>query len=212
MKQRTSQTIYRYWNEVRGTRMAPTRLEIEPGRITEILSESFILESGPDQSFVFRLAGTRICDQYGIEMRGASFLSLAGAEHIDVLEEKLHAVITQGAVGVFEFEASADDGRTVVFEAVVLPLLHSGQAVSRFLGTITAIDPPVWLGTKPLTPSGLLRAEVQWPDGRPHAVIERGRKQSPFIPGFTAARIVRHQRRQFRVFEGGRDVRGKPLR
>src|SRR5947209_8169807 len=85
MKQRTSQIIYRYWNEVRGTRLAPTRLEIEPGRIAEVLSETFILENTDTGSYVFRLAGTRICDQFGHELRGRSFLDMAGDDSAHVL-------------------------------------------------------------------------------------------------------------------------------
>src|SRR4051812_13786849 len=44
MQQRTLQTLYGYWNEVRAGRLAPQRLEIEPSRIAGILSETFMLE------------------------------------------------------------------------------------------------------------------------------------------------------------------------
>ncbi len=44
MKQRTIQTLYAYWNELRAGRVAPRRLEIEPARIGSILPETFMLE------------------------------------------------------------------------------------------------------------------------------------------------------------------------
>ena len=44
MKQRTIQTLYAYWNELRAGRIAPRRLEIEPSRISSILPETFMLE------------------------------------------------------------------------------------------------------------------------------------------------------------------------
>ena len=42
--QRSLQTLYGYWNELRAGRLAPQRLEIEPSRIAGILSETFMLE------------------------------------------------------------------------------------------------------------------------------------------------------------------------
>jgi hypothetical protein len=203
MKQRTSQILYRYWNEVRGTRLAPTRFEIEPGRITEILSETFIVEGGGEGSFKFRLAGTRMCEQLGRELRGREFLELFSGDDENVLRRSLEAVTGQGAVGIYEIEARDPAGRPVTFEVVLLPLVHTGQTISRYLGAVSAIDPPLWLGTVPLTPTGLLRHALHWPDGRPHEVIARG-NQAPFLQGLASARVVRHQRRQFRVLDGGR--------
>jgi hypothetical protein len=202
MKQRTSQILYRYWNEVRGTRLAPTRFEIEPGRITGILSETFILE-GDGLSFKFRLAGTRMCEQLGRELRGKEFLELFGEDDVAVLSRSIEAITAQGAVGVFELEARDASERAVTFELILLPLVHTGRTVSRYVGAMSAIDAPVWLGTQPLRPTGLLRHSLHWPDGRPHEVIARG-NQAPFLPGLATARIVRNQRRQFRVLDGGR--------
>ena len=45
---------------------------------------------------------------------------------------------------------------------------------------------------------------THWPDGRPHAVVHQAERQSPLIAGLSEARIVRHNRRQFRVLDGGR--------
>lgn len=204
MKSRTSQILYRYWNEVRGGRLAPTRLEIEPSRITEILSETFILEAADGGAFPFRLAGTRICEHLGTELRGRDFVDLVGSEHAATVDEVLAAVTAQGAVARLELEATADDGRIVVFETILLPLLHARQTVSRYLGAMAALEPPPWLGNTALSVRGLVGHELVWPDGRPHAVVERGGNQSPFLPGMLGARVVRQDRRQFRVLDGGR--------
>ena len=74
MKQKTSQILFAYWNEVRGSRVAPRRFEIEPSRISEILPETFILERLDRETYRFRLAGTRICEEFGQELRGTNFL------------------------------------------------------------------------------------------------------------------------------------------
>lgn len=204
MKNRTSQLLYGYWNEVRGDRLAPSRFEIEPSRISEILSETFILERGHGQTYPFRLAGTKICEYFGLELRGRDILDLVLDEDREALEPMLQAVTEQGAVAVLCIEAQDQHARPVTFEVLVMPLLHGEPTVQRYLGSITAIDPPVWLGHEKLEPSGLLQQTTIWPDGRPHAVIERSRRQAPFLPAFANARVVRQNRRQFRILDGGR--------
>jgi len=203
MQSRTSQILFRYWNEVRGSRIAPTRLEIEPARITQILSETFILEAAEIGGYLFRLAGTRICEHLGYELRGCDFLDIAGEEHAPVLEQIMGEVTSKGAVATIEVEMSALDDRVVRFEIMVLPLVHGKQTVSRYLGSITAIDAPAWLGTVVLQPLRLVDHELHWPDGRPHAVVERSGNQTPFVPAMVGARVVRQDRRQFRVLQGG---------
>jgi len=204
MKSRTSQILYRYWNEVRGNRLAPTRLEIEPARITDILSETFILETAEIGGYVFRLAGTRICENVGMEFRGRDFLDIAGEQFAPALDDILATVTQKGAVASLVVEMAAHDGRPVLFDVLVLPLVHTRQTIARYLGSMTPIDPPVWLGTLALTPQRLVDHEVIWPEGRPHAVVERSGHQAPFVPAMAGARLVRQDRRQFRVLEGGR--------
>jgi len=68
------QTLYSYWNEVRRGRIAPQRLEIEPSRIAAILSETFMLEVLKPDTYPYRLAGTRLCEMFGSELRGKNFL------------------------------------------------------------------------------------------------------------------------------------------
>ena len=208
MKQRTSHILFGYWNEVRGTRLAPSRLEVEPSRFSEILAETFILERVDSRTYSFRLAGTRICDHFGVELRGRNFIDLAGEAGRGPVELDLASVTDQGAVAVLELEAIDTEERSVRFEVVVLPLMHGQQTVSRYLGAISAIDQPAWLGNTPLKAKSVISHTLLWPDGRPHAVLARNNRQAPFLPELVGARIVRFNRRQFRVLDGGRKVPG----
>ncbi len=202
MKQPTTRILYGYWNDVRGSRLAPTRFEIEPSRMASVLSETFILERAEDGTYPFRLAGTRICEQFGRELRGEDFLGLTGSDRRAV-SRALGAVTQAGAVLVLEIEAETGDGRTALFEALVLPLVHPATDVTRYLGTITAIEPQPWLGSEPLRTSWLIAHDVVWPEGPPDAASDDDR-QIPFSPELAAARIVRSARRQFRILDGGR--------
>jgi hypothetical protein len=211
MKQRTSQVLYAYWNDVRGDRMAPRRFEIEPSRIAAILPETFILERLTAETFRFRLAGTRICEQLGIELRGTDFLDLWTGEDRDLVQRDLATLARQGGAGLLEAEALTASGQGVRLELLLLPLVHTQNSVDRLLGALSPIDAPAWLGTERATRYRLLRHEVIWPDGRPHSLIERNH-QAPFHATIQTARLVRSDRRQFRVYDGGRSETGNKLR
>jgi hypothetical protein len=230
MKQRTSQILFAYWNEVRAGRIAPRRFEIEPSRIGGILSETFILErvvtterTGPIQSapeakpvYRYRLAGTKLCDQFGDDFRGRDFLDDWDLDDRATLEEALTGMSERGGVSVITFEAASKAGpgkpaadratgarKRLAFEAIMLPLVHTSGSLDRFLGCMSPIDEPAWLGTERLVDKSLLRCELIWPDGRPFPVIEKSRHQTPFLAEIRNARLVRSERRQFRVYDGG---------
>lgn len=202
MKQSTTKTLYGYWDATRGNRMAPRRFEIEPARIADILSDTLILERNDDTAFRFRLAGTRICDTFGQELRGSSFTEGWSADDRSTLQRHLGVISRQAGVGVFQFEAETAEGRTARFEILLLPLMHTRETVDRILGCIVAIDQPDWLGHEPLVARRLLSAEIVWPAGR-EPVPEPQRQQAPFRTHIQDARIVRADRRQFRVYDGG---------
>ena len=204
MHNKTTQALYGYWNEVRAGRLAPQRLEIEPSRIAGILSETFMLERIDAGTYQYRLAGTRLCEMFGSELRGRNFLNDWSEEDRHALARDLASVCERGAVAIIGLEGSSDRRRRVELEAILLPLVHAGQKISRIIGAMSATSAPHWLDNEPLLSRRLRRHELIWPDGRPHAVVERAGRQVPFLPARAQMRIVKTGRRQFRVFEGGR--------
>ena len=203
MKQKINQTLYAYWNEVRQDRIAPRRFEIEPSQIAPILPNTFVLERIDSETFRFRLAGTAICDAFRREFRDSNFLD-GWAEDDRVSIERMFAVVTQqGGVGLIDIEAATLDGRIALFEAIVLPLVHTRDSVDRVLGALSPLAPPDWLGCEALTDKRIRNIEIIWPNGRPQTVIDALHRQVPFLPHIRKARIVRSDRRQFRVYDGG---------
>lgn len=204
MRTRTSQLLYAYWNDVRGSRLAPRRFEIEPSRIAAVLPETFILERVDFETYRFRLAGTRICEQVGVELRGSDFLEGWTAEDRVTLQRALLSISQQGGVLTLEVRATGrEPTRQVDFEIIMLPLLHLAPTADRYLGCWCALDAPSWLGAEKLTSCAVTACEIVWPDGRPHAVVERQERQVPFLPHVRSSRLVRVDRRQFRVYDGG---------
>ncbi|MCB1519780.1 MAG: PAS domain-containing protein [Hyphomicrobiaceae bacterium] len=203
MKSKTSQLLFTYWNEVRNGRLAPRRFEIEPSRITPILPETFILERLDADTYRFRLAGTRICEDFGTELRGTNFLDGWSQDDHITLNRHLRAIAQQGGVGVVTFEAAAISGECATFECILLPLVHTRDTVDRFLGALSRVGSVEHQQAAGRFRRHLVGTEVIWPDGKPHSVVVSQHRQVPFLPHVRNARIVRVDRRQFRVYEGG---------
>lgn len=200
MKQQASCVLFEYWNEVRGTRLAPSRLDIEPARIAAILPECFIIERSESGTYRFRLAGTKICESFGAEFRGQDFLAPWQADDRAALAAQLSLVMQQGAVSLVEFEAWGMR-RPVRFEAIFCPLCQS-SSIDRLLGTMSAISPPDWLGTEPLGRRLLLRHELIWAHREARKARQAAAAASP-PPWVRQARLIRSGRRQFLVYDGG---------
>lgn len=203
MRHKTTQVLYAYWNQLRGSRMAPRRFEIEPGGIGEILPDTFILERHDAGTFPYRLAGTRLTERFGREFRGQNFFDDWSAGDAASLRARLNTTSVQGGAALFLIEAESASRKAATLEMIVLPLIHMQAYADRFLGAVSVLDSPSWLANEPITACRLLADEVIWPDGRPHAVLEVTDRQAPFVPHVRRARIVRQDHRQFRVFDGG---------
>lgn len=204
MKERTSQLLYAYWNDVRGDRVAPRRFDIEPSRITAILPDTFILERLSRTEYAFRLAGTRLCELFGREFRGTNLLQLLDEQaDREALERVLESVCREGAAGIVTLEARDRADRGLRLEMLLLPLVHSGLEISRVLGSLVASGASTWLGQETILAPRLKTFNLVWPDGRPHALLEKSDRQAPFVRGARHSRIVHSERRSFRVYEGG---------
>lgn len=191
MQQPTSRQLFAYWDHIRNGRMAPRRFEIEPAKIAGLLRDTFIAECTGLLSFRFRLAGTRICQHFGRELRGVDFLSLWSIGDRDAIGSLVRNILNDGAVGHGTFQAYTKTGREASFEFTLMPLVHTGSAINRLLGSITAIEPPFWLGAEPLATFEVLDLHLHWPDGSPAFMKNEG------------AKVVRLVRKRFRVLEGG---------
>lgn len=213
MRHHATQAIFTYWNELRAGRRAPRRLEIDPQRLGGLLLDSFILERTSRTSFDFRLAGTRVSRWLGTDLRTRNFFALWGEADRAMLERHFAGIVELGRVGLFTGEAIFGPGpeaaqETVTFELIVLPLMHTGQAIDRLLCLLVAHDDrsPTLSGAAQAIK--LLAAEEVWPDGAAEDRLGVADAPPALHPTVRTARIVRDGRRQFRVYQGGRPADG----
>ena len=213
MRFKSSKILYAYWDELRGSRIAPRRFEIEPSRIADILPETFILEKVAAKGYRYRLAGTRVCDRLGEQYRGMDFLSCWGKKDRAVLARDLDTVSEHGAVLVADVEARYSDGPRVKLELLILPLLHTHRSIDRYMGLVCASSVSCGLGQEPLASIRLKNTYLHWPVNEfIEPVADMSDKQSVFKPHVRHSRVVRVNRRSFRVYEGGLSHQGKDER
>lgn len=206
------QKLFEYWNVVRAGRLAPRRLEIEPASLAPILADTFMLERGDGDTYPFRLAGTRLCEIFGAELRGADFLDGWSAADKATLVLNLNTVCSQAAVLRLASTAASDVHHTIDMETILLPLVHAGDTIGRLIGATAVPSDPHWLGFERLKRKKLLNCEVVWPDGRPHSVIARAASKQPFVRDIGPVHVVRNEGRTFRVLQGGRTDTDPPKR
>jgi hypothetical protein len=203
MQQRTLQILYAYWNGLRGGRVAPSRLEIDPSRVGGILPEIFLVERVDAATYSYRLAGTRLCEMFGRELRGTNMLDGFSAADRALLAHDLALTCGQGAGTHLVVEASAGSSRRVQLETLLLPLMQAGTVIERVIGATSAIASPHWLGHDKLVDKRLLSHEPIWPDGRPRLGVP---SVAPVAAAPAPPATIGHKgdRRAFRVLDGGR--------
>ncbi|NOZ32604.1 MAG: PAS domain-containing protein [Alphaproteobacteria bacterium] len=179
MQKQSTRDLFTYWNELRGTRSAPERRDIDPVRIRGALANTFILEADDDNGFTFRLAGSHLCSAYCRELKSRSFVGLWSEKDQDAIETLIKAVTEDHAVALINFSATAYHGAQLGFETILLPLKHNGATNTRIIGALTALTEPYWLGTHPVMEQRISGLRLIWPDD--HTAALPGRDLSTAI-------------------------------
>jgi len=215
MQKKSSKVLFDYWNELRGSRSAPDRRNLDPTRIREVLANTFILEAEDETAYRFRLAGSHLCATYCRELKSRSFTGLWHAKDVEAMETLVRAVTEDHAVALITFQGHADNGSTTSFEMILLPLRHNGNTTARMLGALTALDTPYWLGSSPILGQRVTGLRLIWPDDpeyRPANIdteVERG--DVAWVEGAgptpVPARVFGNEARRYAhlaVIDGGR--------
>jgi hypothetical protein len=211
MKHNGSMDLFHYWNRLRKGRRAPRRTEIEPVDIKTLLADTFILERDTRGESVFRLAGTRLCATFGRELKGFSFPSLWREKDRRLVARLVYGVFQSKSVIVITFDGRSQNGRSIGFELLLLPL-DGGVENPRAMGIISSAEKPFWLGADPITDALIDSVRVVDPDRELMFLRDRAAVTvPPLVPSTSAlaqpvgsldgARRIRH----LVVLPGGRE-------
>ncbi|MCP5411227.1 MAG: PAS domain-containing protein, partial [Alphaproteobacteria bacterium] len=142
MKHKNSHLLVGYWSRLRQGRDVPDQTDIDPRAIKRLLSYTFILDCENPARPVYRLAGTALCERFGFELKGTSFLAHWESQSGLALSSLLRQALKQHQpVCLSSIAATADNGM-VELETVLTPVTFNGGTANRFFGMVQMLSDP----------------------------------------------------------------------
>jgi len=162
LNQPVSKAVYDYWNALRNGRATPRRGDVDPAGLRSVLPHVMLLERIRADEIVFRLAGTRICQAFGRELRDYAVQSLWDNSHRSLIGAALGASLKRAAPLLLRFRAHALGREPRDGEMMMLPLLDKTGGATLWLASFAFSRDP--LGEKAFTRLELIRAEAVTPN------------------------------------------------
>lgn len=141
MRHPHSQLLLDHWRFERGETLAPRKAEIEPRAIKDHLAFAFLLKREAGDRFSFSLAGTGLCDLFGQELRGQSFVHLWADASRSAARTALIRVSNLSVPTVASTVGETADLRPMPAEILLLPYADERGEANWVLGHFQALDP-----------------------------------------------------------------------
>jgi len=132
MKNNIAEEVLNYWEDLRQGRLVPKRSEIDPRKFRTALNYTFILEASTPDNIRFRLAGNKLCDCMGMEMRGMPAYAMFDMSSRNNFNQALQNALARPEL--------LDIQLTPTAKMLLLPMANEEDAINRILGCVT-VDP-----------------------------------------------------------------------
>jgi len=168
MKHKDSHRLVGYGSRLRKGREVPDQTDIDPRAIKRLLSYTFILDYENPARPLYRLAGTALCERFGFELKGTSFLGHWEAQSGLALSPLLRqAIKLRQPVCLTSIAVTADNGMAEL-ETVLTPVSFNGGEPVRFFGMTQMLSDPApllgrYIAYQRLIGSQLLQEEEPMP-------------------------------------------------
>lgn len=142
MKHKNSHLLVGYWGRLRKGRDVPDQTDVDPRAIKRMLAYTFILDMTQIARPTYRLAGTGLCERFGMELKGSNFLAhwetQSGVALASLLKQALRM---KKPVCLSSIAATASNGM-VELETTLVPVSFNGTEATRFLGLVQVLGDP----------------------------------------------------------------------
>jgi len=142
MKHKNSHLLVGYWSRLRRGRTIPDQLDIDPRAIKRMLSYTFILDCADPGRPIYRLAGTSLCERFGFELKGTSFLAHWESQSGLSLAPLLRQALRLGQPLCLSSVAATIDNGMAELETILTPVSFNGGAPARFFGLVQVLSDP----------------------------------------------------------------------
>lgn len=131
-----------YWDALRGTQTYPSRSDVDPTAIRQLLPYTLLLDADPDEGKArFRLAGEAVNTFYGFNVRGMTWAEVRarvqaeGGTFTTSLVNLQYRRVAQGGVGAYRQGVSIRAGASYLHYArILLPLSDDDARVDAMIG------------------------------------------------------------------------------
>ena len=190
MKHRNSHLLVGYWSRIRRGRDVPDQTDVDPRAIKRMLSQVFILESSDPGRAAFRLAGTWLCDRFGFELKGTSFLATWEAQSRNPMIALLRqSLATRQPICISSIGSTADS-TMVEIETILAPLSFGSDGPTRFIGMVQLLGDSGAIAGKPIAYQRLVGSKLIQeaeptstlsPPPPPPGDVSRGHPKAPHL-------------------------------
>jgi hypothetical protein len=160
MKHRNSHLLIGYWSRLRSGRDVPDQSDIDPRAIKRMLSQVFILDARDPARPFYRLAGTKLCDRFGLELRGTSFYAHWEAQARDRLVLLLRQSLQMKQPLWLSAIGTTSNCAMMEMETVLAPLASGAGAPQRFLGIAQFLGDSTQLGGRSIAYERLIDSRL----------------------------------------------------
>lgn len=126
-----------YWETLRAGRLAPYRSEVDPREFEHALENMFILEVVGHEMIRVRLAGMKLCEMMGMEVRGMSPRAFMMPEDRGRFDQIVLDVVNKPAVTELVVETVDYNGKSGTAYLLLMPLRSDFGEITRILGCIS---------------------------------------------------------------------------
>ncbi len=164
----SSRALFRYWESTRAERSAPSRADLDLGKIRNLVPNLFIVEYATTaRMFRWRLAGTAICELYRRELTGTNMLTGWDGFETDIISRFLNTTMTGRQPSVLRFRLQTDRGQLIGTELMAFPLLAADGVTTHVFGGLFAFRETFTLGYSAITHFQLSSARSVWTENLP---------------------------------------------
>jgi hypothetical protein len=187
-----TRALFRHWEAIRGENSAPRHAQLDLGRIGELVPSLFLAEHSFRHGYVWRLAGTQVCDLWRRELTGMPIAADWDRFEKDTIDRLFDGVVRKHQPFILRFRLTSSLGHLIAAEMIGLPLLARHVKMTHVLGAVMPLRGLAMLGYDAISRLEIQSARVIWTEPVPFpSPASAARTEETFTP--------------FEIITGGRE-------
>ena len=160
MKHKNSHLLVGYWSRLRKGRDLPDQCDVDPRAIKRMLSQIFILDATDSDHPIYRLAGTTLCQRFGMELKAANFLTHWESKSRSALTLLLRQSLRMRQPVCLSATATTAECGMVELETILAPITFGPGEPTRFIGMMQVLSDPFVLAGRPIAFQRLIASSL----------------------------------------------------